>query len=62
MKKTFWKRKENPTLAKSIKRNPAPSSHVNTVVKYNKKKARGKNKEKKNMTGLKGNSLDKCRP
>lgn len=57
MKTSFWKRRKNPTLAKSIKINPAPSSHVNTVVKYNKKKARGKNKEKETMTGWKGNQI-----
>jgi hypothetical protein len=60
IKKSFGKEKKTQRLQKI---NPAPSSHVNTVVKYNKEKARGKkNKEKGTMTGLKGKSLDKCRP
>lgn len=48
MKNIFWKIKiKKPTLAKSIKINPAPSSHVNTVVKYNKKKLGENNKRKR---------------
>jgi hypothetical protein len=46
IKKIFWKREKDPTLAKI---NPAPSSHVNTVVKYNKEKARGGKTKKKEL-------------
>jgi hypothetical protein len=42
-------KKKKATLAIASKQNPAPSSHVNTVVKYTKEKLGGK-KEKGNVT------------